>query len=283
MVQELRSLRARHIFPLVVAAISALAVALPQVPANAQTVSPGSSHVTSPQFEVAAIKPAKPGDGNHNWNDSTDQVSIENYTLRRLISVAYGLKSELQVIGGSRWVDTQPFDLVAKIEAADVANMRKMDNRARHQERNRMLQALLADRFGLKVSRAERKLPVYALMVTKSGAKVLLSKIQQSHSSELSTYNGRMIATNVSMDDLAHDLGIFDEVHDRVVVNRTGLSGTYDFKMNFTRDDGAGIPQDAKYPGLFTALKEQLGLELKPQKAPVEVIVVESATEPAFD
>lgn len=254
---------------------------LPRLVAQEARIS--AAVAASPQFEVAAIKPAKPGNGNHNWDDSADRMSIENYTLRRLISVAYGLRSELQVIGGPKWIDQQAFDLVARIDDADVSNMRKMDNRARHDERNQMLRALLADRFALKVDHGQRNLPVYALVVAKSGAKITRSKNQNSHSSDLSTYNGRVTGTNVSMDDLAHDLGILDEVHDRVVVNRTGLAGDYDFKMNFTRDHGTGIPPDAKYPGLFTALKEQLGLELKPEKAPVEVIVVESASEPAMD
>ncbi|HEV2135592.1 MAG TPA: TIGR03435 family protein [Terracidiphilus sp.] len=282
MVLEFRNRRARSLFRFA-AVLSALAMIVAQARVTAQAGQAAETHAVPPQFEVAAIKPARPGDGDHNWDDTADRVSIENYTLRRLISVAYGLKSELQVIGGPKWIDRQAFDLVAKINDADVATMRKMDNRARHEDRNRMLQALLADRFGLKVSRGERSLPVYALVVAKSGAKVAFSKNQNSHSSDLSTYNGRVIATNVSMDDLAHDLGILDEVHDRVVVNRTGLLGIYDFNMNFTRDHGTGIPPDAKYPGLFTALKEQLGLELKPEKAPVEVIIVESASEPVTD
>ena len=242
-----------------------------------------AADATPPQFEVAAIKPAKPGNGNHNWDDSTNRVSIENYTLRRLISVAYGLKSELQVVGGPRWIDNQAFDIAAKIDDSGVVEMRKMNYRSRDKVRKLMLQSLLADRFGLKVSRGERKLPVYALVVAKSGAKVTLSKNQNSHSSDLSTHDGRVTGSNVNMDDFAHDLGILNEVHDRIIVNRSGLTGDYDFTMNFTRDHGTGVPPDAKYPGLFTALREQLGLELKPEKAPVEVIVVESASEPVFD
>jgi uncharacterized protein (TIGR03435 family) len=138
---------------------------------------------------------------------------------------------------------------VAKISDADVVKMRKMNSRARDEERNRLLQALLLDRFGLKVSHEERKLSVYALRVAKSGAKIALSKDQNSHSSDLSTYNGRLIATHVSMDDLAHDLGILDEVHDRIVVNRTGLAAYYDFKMNFTRDHGRLVHRTERATG----------------------------------
>lgn len=280
MVLEFRKVRALSAVRSLAGGLFALAMIVVPWRAHAQKLDRATADAASPQFEVAAIKPAKPGDGNHNWDDTADRVSIENYTLRRLISVAFGLRSELQVIGGPQWIDSQAFDILAKINDADVAELRKMDNRSRHEERNLMLQALLADRFGLKVSRGERSLPVYALVVAKTGARLAQSKDQHSHSSDLSTYNGHLIATNVSMDDLAHDLGILDELHDRVVVNRTNLASPYDFTMNFTRDYGTGIPPDAKYPGLFTALKEQLGLELKPEKAAVEVIVVESASEP---
>jgi uncharacterized protein (TIGR03435 family) len=251
--------------------------------AHAQTAQATAAGENRPSFEVAAIRPAKPGDGNHNWNDTADRVSIENYTLRRLISNAYDLKSESQVLGGPKWVTQEAFDIDAKIDDADVAKMRKMTGKARHAERNLMLQSLLEERFGLKVRRSTRRLPVFALVVTKGGAKVVLSKDQNARDSELSQHNGRVTATNISMDDFAHNLGILNEVGTRVVLNRTGLAGVYNFKMNFSRDYGTGTPPDSAYPGLFTALKEQLGLQLKPEKAPVPVVIVESAQEPGLD
>jgi uncharacterized protein (TIGR03435 family) len=238
---------------------------------------------SQPAFEVAAIKPSKPGDGNHNWDDTPGRVSIENYTLRRLISVAFGLKSESQVLGGPAWIGNEAFDIEAKIDDADVTNMRKMDRMDRNQERERMIQSLLVERFGLKISRSERELPAFALVVMKSGTKITPSPQQNSQGSEFSGHDGRITAIHISMDEFAHDLGIFDEIGDHVVLNRTGLTGDFDFKMDFTRDHGGGISSDAQYPGLFTALKEQLGLELKLEKASIPVIIVDSATEPVYD
>jgi len=251
--------------------------------ARAQQTPKPATAGQAPTFEVAAIKPSKPGDGNHNWDDSADRVSIENYTLRRLISVAYGLKSESQVLGGPKWIDHQTFDILAKIDDADVAKMRTMNHTDRTWERDLMVRSLLVDRFGLKMSRGERKMQVFALVVAKSGAKIAPGPQKNSRYSDLSGYNGRITATNISMDDFAHDLGILDEVGSRVVLNRTGLTGDFDFKMNFTRDHGKGVPPDALYPGLFTALKEQLGLELKPVKATIPVVIVDSASQPVFD
>ena len=70
---------------------------------------------------------------------------------------------------------------------------------------------------------------------------------------------------------------------DRVVINRTGLSGRYKFELNWTQDSEGGIPSDAAYPGLFTALQEQLGLKLKPDKGPVRTIEVVAADVPTLE
>ena len=91
-----------------------------------------------------------------------------------------------------------------------------------------------------------------------------------------------MTAIAISMGGLA-DWFVYAPECDRVVVDRTGLTGEYDFKLDWAQDNGQGVPPDAQYPGLFTALREQLGLELKPDKAPVDVIVVKGAQEPELD
>ena len=241
-----------------------------------------------PSFEVAAIKPSKPDDRSHSWNSSIARVSIENYTLRRLIRVAYGLKSDSQVLGGPKWVDREAFDIEAKIDDAEVAKIRSMSSRERFKETCLMLQSLLADRFRLKVTPGVRDIPVYALEVAKPGAKLTLSTPQLDDSGKpladrnhsINDSDGHMKAKAISMGGLADWLTGMPENGDRVVVDRTGIKGEYDFALNWTEDRGNGVPPDAAYPGLFTALKEQLGLELKPQKAPVEAVVVESASEP---
>jgi len=235
-----------------------------------------------PAFEVAAIKLSRPDDNNHGWHGTRDRISIENYTLRRLIRSAYGLKSDTQVIGGPDWSDKQAYDISAKIEDAEVARMSSMASPERLKERNQMLQALLADRFQLKVRQEERVMPVYALVQAKGGAKLTPAvAADQSHGS--SSDNGRMTATALSMDSFADSLEYFSETGDRVVLNRTGLAGEYDFKLNWTEDPGGGVPPDSEFPGLFTALEEQLGLKLESQKGPVPVVIIESAVKPVID
>jgi uncharacterized protein (TIGR03435 family) len=128
------------------------------------------------------------------------------------------------------------------------------------------------------------------LVVTKTGAKFTPAAVQldsdgkpkaeQNHS--LQNSNGHMTAIAMSMGGLA-DWFVYAPECDRVVVDRTGLTGEYDFKLNWAQDNGQGIPPDAPLPGIFTALREQLGLELKPDKATVDVMMVDTAMEPELD
>jgi uncharacterized protein (TIGR03435 family) len=238
----------------------------------------------TPHFEVAAIRPSKPDSQGQNWRGSADRILIGNYTLRRLIRSAYGLKSDSQILGGPDWLDKQAFDISAKIDDAEIAKMKAMDQPAKQRERNAMLQSLLAERFAFKAHIEQRKMPVYALVVAKSGAKLTpTSAATAAKGNNITTRNGRMTASAISMDAFAEDLEYQKEAGDRVVLNRTGLAGEYDFKLDWAADNGDGTQADPALPGLFTALQEQLGLKLRPDRGSIEVVVVESATKPAFD
>jgi uncharacterized protein (TIGR03435 family) len=260
---------------------------------TAQAQEPSTAAATAdklPSFEVATIKPSKPGDQSQNLRSGGGRIEIENFTLRRLIRTAYGLKSDSQVVGGPDWMGKQPFDITGKYDDAEVARMQQMaSGRERFQEARRALQALLADRFQLRCTQETRTIPVYALVALKTGAKLSPSAPQMGADGKpldkghgLNNTNGHLTATAVSMSSFADWFAYLPEC-ERVVVDHTGLSGEFDFKMEWAQDYGQGVPPDATLPGLFTALREQLGLELKPDKAPVDVVVVTSAKEPEAD
>lgn len=178
-----------------------------------------------------------------------------------------------------------------------------------------MLQSLLAERFHLKLHFQTRVLTVYVLVVAKPNPN-LIESTSQSQSAEstestaqetavsirlpskpedlrhgiLVLYTGQaaeMTARHSSLDDLAHWLAGYSEAGGRPVVNQTGLSRLYDFTFRWTRQSLAATPQPGSSdaagndaPPLFTALPEQLGLRLKPTKAPVEVIVIDHTDPP---
>ena len=254
----------------------------PALAIKAQEAPSATNDGKVPSFEVAAIRAHKGDDGNHSVNSSTDRVAIGNYTLQHLIRIAYDLKSESQIAGDQDWMDKVAFDISAKIDDSEVSRIRAMKREDRQKERNLLLQSLLADRFHLRVHKIQKLMPVYALVQGKSGAKLAhAAPSEQNHS--LSANNGHLEATAISMDAFVEDLTRMPESGERVVVNRTGLEGDFDFKMDWTPDYGSGVPADAVFPGLFTALQDQLGLKLVSEKSNVEVIVIDSAAKPTLD
>jgi hypothetical protein len=79
-----------------------------------------------PSFDFVSIKPSGPNDENHRWVDIPGRLSIENFTLRQIIQVAYGLKTESQVIGGPKWIGSERFDIVAKADDVDTQKIERM-------------------------------------------------------------------------------------------------------------------------------------------------------------
>jgi uncharacterized protein (TIGR03435 family) len=249
--------------------------------AGAQQPPSNAAAEPQPSFEVASIRPSRPESRNFDWDDSPGRVSITGYTLRRMIRAAYGLKSDAQVLGGPKWIDSERFDIVAKADDAETAKMQKMSDADWVRERSLMLQSLLAERFQLQVRRDTRVLPAYALVVLHSGIKFRPAKPNED--GDLSGWGGHLEATATTMDAFADYLNGVRELADRVVLNRTSLKGAYDFNLDWSRDRGDGGSQDSEFPGLYTALEEQLGLKLAPERVSTEVVIVESASEPALE
>jgi uncharacterized protein (TIGR03435 family) len=244
--------------------------------------------VKLPSFEVATVKPSKPGRFGEDLDESNNTLTIQNYSLRHLIREAYSLKSDSQIISGLGWIDTQRFDIVAKVDDVEVARMDKMEGDESDRDWDRMLQSLLADRFELKATRGQRTLPVFVLVVTRSGPKIKHTPEKSSGASPdsdsgVNIHNGELTARATSMDNFASVLTGMRDMASRVVINRTGLAGNYDFQLDWARDRGDGVSSDSPYPGLFTALEEQLGLKLKPARASVAVVIVDAATPPSVN
>lgn len=268
-----------QMFRITIASLSLIIALHPA--ANAQSGASADPH-DRPSFEVATVKPTRPDNTHQGWDSGGDRVSIENYTLRQLIKSAYDVHSDSQILSGPEWMSKQRFDISAKIDDEEVAKLKKMSREERAQASKLMLQALLAERFQLKVRMETRILPIYGLVVNGPNPKLALSS-SSADGHSLSIGNGHMTAVSISMDNLADSLGRMSEIGDRVVLNRTGLNGSYNFELHWTPDYGKGISPEANDPGLFTALREQLGLKLEPQSGSVPVIVVDAATQPTFD
>jgi len=252
-----------------------------------------------PAFEAASIKVNKSGEVGGRFGGRTGQIVVTNYTLRDIIRNAYGLQ-RYQIVGGPDWQAQDRFDITAKApEGTPQAQMLAM------------MQALLADRFRLRTHRETRDLPIYALIVARSDRR-LGPKMQpagfdcgalaaarsrgenppppppvgERPACGAQATPGRLMVGGYAMSDFARNLAGFAG---RPIVDRTGLSGTYDFELLWTPDEpppaGVTLPPwyDPNGPSLVTAVQEQLGLKLDATTGPVDVLVIDGAERPSED
>lgn len=234
----------------------------------------------SPSFEVATIKPSKPGRPGKAFLVRGREFHTFNTSLSDIVTFAYGLH-EKQIIGGPAWIKTDKYDLLAKPEGEGQPNA---------QQWKIMVRKLLADRFQLKFHREKKELSVYAITVGKHGPKLTKSQSDPNGLPGLFfSRPGELHVRNATMVDFARVMQ--GAVLDRPVVDQTGLSGKYDFTLTWTPDEsqfaGMGIripppPNKADAPpSLFTAIQEQLGLKLKATKAPADVLVIDHVEKPS--
>ena len=276
-----------------------LAAGLIVVGVTAANGRPGAAQSTSnppnvttpdpaPVFDVAAIHVHIPEPHEHNsiWSSPFDgQFRAANVTLKSLVQFAFGIP-ETRILKGPAWIDSTMFNIDAKADSSVDAQMRALTSEEGKARKQRMLQALLADRFKLVVHAETRQLPIYALVVAKGGPR--LGDLQASGTT-VNSGNGLIEvqgSNSVALlaEELAKNVG-------RVVVDKSGLEGRYDLSLKWAPDGGAAsgssasgqtpsVP-DSSGPSIFTALQEQLGLKLESQKGPVQVLVIDHVEMPS--
>jgi uncharacterized protein (TIGR03435 family) len=237
-----------------------------------------------PTFAVASIKLDPKADG----ADSEPGPGLlrAQMTLARFISMAYEVKP-YQVAGGPNWIDLEHYDILAKLEhageealPADSTPRQRAD--ANSTRLRAALQSLLAERFQLKFHRETKEMPCYALTVAKGGFKLKESPNSGEHSTNSKGKgNGRTLTATGA--DMGRLVTVLARQVDRPVVDQTHIQGFYDFTLEWTPDDLKNVasPDQPTLPSLFTALQEKLGLKLESQKAPVELLVIDSAERPS--
>jgi len=218
---------------------------------------------TPASFEVASVRPDRSGSLNTQINlMEGGRLSITNASLKTLIRNAYGLQA-FQFDGGPGWLDTDMYDIEAKTGRAEKITEAQLPA---------LLQTLLADRFHLKVHWESREAAVYALLIDKGGLKMKASSSDEVPSGDTGRGVNRMHIKGVALpvSFLAQNLG---NRLGRIVIDKTGLTGKYDFAIEWDPQSDA----ESTGPSLFTVLKEQLGLRLETQKGHMDVLVVDSA------
>lgn len=229
-------------------------------------------------FEVASIKPMKPGGprGGIHASPGGQTYITEGAPVKLMISLMYKIPIR-QIAGGPGWLDDQGFDIEAKA-----------DHSYNLDDLHTMFQNLLADEFKLKFHKEIREGNVYSLTIDKSGLKMKLNESGEPYKVPIQGAGpGKVNGTRVPMVYLCWWLSQVLQRDERPVVNNTGLDQNYDFTLAFMPDLPPGVDRDKlppemlEQPTIFTALKEQLGLKLEAQKGPVEFYVIDHVEKPA--
>ena len=215
-------------------------------------------------FEVASVKPApRDAEGRSLSHRPGARLTTSNATVKQLIYIAYEVMP-YQLSGGPDWVGSDGFDVDAK--AADP--------HATPAQFREMVQTLLVERFHLQCHMTTKEMPIYTLLVAKNGPKLREAKKQEDAPDGVRNNRGTMTGVKATMAMFATAL---TRPLQRGVVDETGLKGTYTFEVKFDPEENPASDN----PPLLDAVREQLGLVLKPSRGPVPVLVIDGAERPA--
>jgi len=234
-------------------------------------------------FEVATIKPTPPdwSGGRFIRMQSAHQFVARNHAVKTLLAAAYNL-SPKAIFGVPEWSEAEHYDVLAETPGETRPNL---------DEQMVMLRKLLADRFKVVFHREQREMPIYALTVAKGGPKL------REGSPDVTPEGPPALAFVIYPDGVklparSATVGEFASVlqraaMDRPVIDQTGISGRYDFDLEWLPDEtqfgGLGLKPnpDQPRPDLFAAVQQQLGLKLEATRGPVDTIVVDHAEKPS--
>ena len=260
-------------------------------------------------YEVASIKPAKSGSRGSTTRATPDGFTATNVSPMKLFLSAYGVQLD-QIVGAPSWVDSDRYDVDAKMEGSVADALQKLNQYERTIARQHMMEALLVDRFNLKIHRESKELPVYTLVIAKNGSKIQEAKADEptptgprgdsfGRGSMIMSAGGKSGARSQILTGQAAPIAslirILTAVLERPVLDKTGLTGLYDVKLEWWADDseiqaapsGASssqtptAPSGSGGPNLFTAIQQQLGLKLESGKGPVEIIAIDHVERPS--
>jgi uncharacterized protein (TIGR03435 family) len=254
------------------------------------------AYVPTMTFDVASVRQSPEADsymvsGSFTHRSSTFRAT--NFDIMNLLGFAYSVRWD-QVVGRPDW--RAMFNVEAKGDDAEDERLAKLSGDQQWLEQQHMLQALLADRFKLKVHWETREGQTYNLVVVKSGLKMHEAKGEPPSPEEIKRFGDRPIPaiyqqgdSRVGFDFIAHDCSISDLVpilagqFGHPVADKTGLTGKYSFKLRYhdiRLSDRSADDQDT-VPTLDTALQDQLGLKLEPAKGAVQFLVIDHIEKPS--
>ncbi len=249
------------------------------------------SQAAAPAYDVVSVKPDKSGTPGMSLTGVNASFKAKNITVENLVFSSYNLTSESLIFGLPGWARSDHFDVDAKMVDPDM----KQIERLTVDQRRGMLRAILKDRFHFQAHLETRTLPVYDLVIAKGGPKFTENNESNKELAAALTKrnlinggmmmnSGELAAGNTPMSTLTYSL---TNTVGRTIIDKTGLTGTYNIELKWTPDSQGqanpdnGEPDAPSGPSIFTALEEQLGLKLVPSKGPVQTLVVDHVEMPS--
>lgn len=249
-------------------------------------------YVPTLTFDVASVRESAPNQGNTVRVGAISpphscKFTATNFPAKALLQAAYGFGTP--VIGGPGWLNDHYFTVEAKCDHSVDEQMAKLTDDQSTLEKRHMLQVLLADRFHLKGHTEVKEMSVYSITIAKGGSKLHEVKADAddpNHPTPANTgvdvqaHGGaqglEFVVHTASMKAIA---SVLTSQVETPVVDHSGLSGYYDFTLQFGRPWSANNPES--WPDIFTAVQEQLGLKLESTKTPIDVFVIDHMEMPS--
>ena len=230
-----------------------------------------------PSFEVASIRPAHSGSVGMSIGWQPGRFNAQNASVKTLVLSAFHIH-DYQVLDAPGWVGNNRYDVDATFDETQ-----KLSPEKTQKQLGSMMQSMLVDRCKLKFHRTTKGLPIYELTPAKGGPK--LQEAKPDEYSGTSSSDTFLKVTATTMPQLAEQLSAH---FNRTVVDKTGLTGKYDFTLHYAPDHdepapgyGPGAAQPDSGPSIFSAIQDQLGLKLVAGKGPVEMIVIDHIEPPS--
>jgi uncharacterized protein (TIGR03435 family) len=224
------------------------ALALPR--AIAQPAFEVASVKLTPQSAIGLTKLSAPGEL---------RFTATNVSLELLVELAFGVE-ENQLEAAPAWMHSEHYDVVAKPEGE--AGLSYIQLRP-------LLQQLLAQRFHLATHRETKLFPGFSLEVAAGGPKLHPAKAAAGQNYVIpGGLHGAGVPVSWLASALARPVG-------HPVLDNTGITGNYDFDLKYAPETTEQTADASSRPSIFTAVKEQLGLQLKAVKVPLEMLVID--------
>ena len=230
-----------------------------------------------PRFEVASVRRNTSVDSGWSSNQNPGAYNIRNATLQAIVRIAYGVRDD-QILGGPGWLQTDRFDVVAKANPDAPSPQLTL-----------MIQSLLEDRFKLVVRREQRDMPVFTLTLNRSDGRLGpgLTRVDECRRSNPVFRAAPNAPAGAGMfggcGASAAIAGMVSQHLQATVIDKTGLTGTYEMSVFYAPDDvtSPSAASVSDLPSFPAALQEQLGLKLESTRGQVNVLVIDSVEPPS--